>query len=75
MHLAFTQLLLIPCIGEQVDLLDFPPVCLPSDGQSFAGLDGKVAGKISPNPSLYLVWTSFVLIARRLGPDRSKLHL
>merc|ERR1719458_169074 len=29
---------------EQVNLLDFPPVCLPSTGQSFAGLDGKVAG-------------------------------
>ena len=51
MHLAFTQLLITPCIGEQVDLLDFPPVCLPSDGQSFAGLDGKVAGKIfQPKP-------------------------
>ena len=30
--------------GEQVNLLAFPPVCLPSQGQSFSGMDGVVAG-------------------------------
>ena len=35
----------MPFAGEQVDLLAFPPVCLPSLGQSFAGSDGIVAGE------------------------------
>ena len=61
------------CSGEQVNLLDFPPVCLPSLGQSFAGLDGKVAGQISSSWSLVLLL--FTLILHRLGLDRSKLHL
>ena len=30
--------------GEQVDLLTFPPVCLPSEGDNFDGSDGVVAG-------------------------------
>ena len=35
-------------LGERVDLLAFPPVCLPSQGQSFGGeLEGKVAGLLS----------------------------
>ena len=34
------------CLGEQVDLSAFPPVCLPALGQSFAGLDGVVAGEV-----------------------------
>ena len=31
-----------------MDLLAFPPVCLPLLGQSFGGLDGKVAGEVQP---------------------------
>ena len=30
--------------GEQVDLLTFSPVCLPSEGDNFEGSDGVVAG-------------------------------
>ena len=30
--------------GEQVDLLTFSPVCLPSEGDNFDGSDGVVAG-------------------------------
>ena len=34
--------------GERVDLLTFPPVCLPYHGQIFAGeLEGTVAGEFS----------------------------
>ena len=36
--------------GEQVDLSAFPPVCLPSLGQNFAGLDGMVAGEVHVPP-------------------------
>ena len=32
--------------GEQVDLFTFPPVCLPSQGQTFSGTDGVVAGEL-----------------------------
>ena len=32
------------CLVEQVDLFAFPPVCLPLQGQDFAGLEGIVAG-------------------------------
>ena len=32
--------------GEQVDLFTFPPVCLPSQGQTFSGSDGVVAGDL-----------------------------
>ena len=36
--------------GERVDLLSFPPVCLPSHGQSFSGeLEATVAGKFFKN--------------------------
>ena len=31
---------------EQVNLFDFPPVCLPLNGQSFGGMDGIVAGEV-----------------------------
>ena len=31
---------------EQVNLFDFPPVCLPFNGQSFGGMDGIVAGEV-----------------------------
>ena len=30
-----------------MDLLAFPPVCLPLLGQRFGGLDGKVAGDLA----------------------------
>ena len=30
--------------GEQVDLFNFPPVCLPAQGQNFGGSDGVIAG-------------------------------
>ena len=30
---------------EQVNLFDFPPVCLPFNGQNFDGMDGIVAGE------------------------------
>ena len=33
-----------------MDLFAFPPICLPSLGQSFDGLDGIVAGEISFMP-------------------------
>ena len=32
--------------GEQVDLFAFPPICLPSQGQTFSGSDGVVAGEL-----------------------------
>ena len=44
--------------GEQVDLLSFPPVCLPSLNQSFSGLDGIVAGEN------LLLWSTFVLVSQ-----------
>ena len=31
---------------EQVNLFDFPPVCLPFNGQNFDGMDGIVAGEV-----------------------------
>ena len=38
--------------GERVDLLTFPPACLPSHGQSFAGEpEGRVAGEFSSCPT------------------------
>ena len=37
--------LLLNMKGERVDLLAFPPVCLPSSGQGFGGeTEGKVSG-------------------------------
>ena len=51
------------CLGEQVDLSAFPPVCLPSLGQSFAGLDGIVAGEIHvPAYSIYCLSCSTGLL-------------
>ena len=55
-----------PFAGEQVDLLDFPPVCLPSLGQSFAGSDGIVAGE-----NHIQVETLLNCVLGRLGPDRN----
>ena len=59
----------MPFAGEQVDLLAFPPVCLPSLGQSFAGSDGIVAGE-----NHILVETLLNCVLGRLGPDRNWLH-
>ena len=56
----------VPFAGEQVDLLAFPPVCLPSLGQSFAGSDGIVAGENN-----ILVETLLDCVLGRLGPDRN----
>ena len=55
--------------GEQVDLFDFPPVCLPKLGQSFRRLVGTVAGE------LFLLF--LILITGRLGPGRGggNLHI
>ena len=55
-----------PFAGEQVDLLAFPPVCLPSLGQSFAGSDGIVAGE-----NHIIVETLLNCVLGRLGPDRN----
>ena len=44
--------------GEQVDLSAFPPVCLPALGQSFAGLDGVVAGEVHVLVVAYIVCLS-----------------
>ena len=56
----------VPFAGEQVDLLAFPPVCLPSLGQSFAGSDGIVAGE-----NHIQVETLLNCVLGRLGPDRN----
>ena len=56
----------MPFAGEQVDLLAFPPVCLPSHGQSFAGSDGIVAGE-----NHIQVETLLNCVLGRLGPDRN----
>ena len=61
------------CTGEQVDLLAFPPVCLPLHVQSFDGLDGIVAGGI--HAPAYLLSRFLDWCLTRLGPDRNKLHL
>ena len=55
--------------GEQMDLFDFPPVCLPKLGQSFRRLVGTVAGELC---LLFLI-----LITGRLGPGRGggNLHI
>ena len=56
-----------PFAGEQVDLLAFPPVCLPSLGQSFAGSDGIVAGE----ENHIQVETLLNCVLGRLGSDRN----
>ena len=58
-----------PFAGEQVDLLAFPPVCLPSLDQSFAGSDGIVAGE-----DHIQVETLLNCVLGRLGSDRKRLH-
>ena len=42
-----------------MDLLAFPPVCLPTLGQSFSGLDGIVAGEVHvPLSHPYLIFVA-----------------
>ena len=46
------ELILLKLEGERVDLLTFPPACLPSHGQSFGGeLEGTVAGEFANCPT------------------------
>ena len=55
-----------------MDLLVFPPVCLPLLGQSFGGLDGKVAGEITYFTCLIDSWAGWGLTETNFTSDALK---
>ena len=57
-----------------MDLADFPPVCLPSPGQSFEGSDGTIAGEnLTRSPASQVPQLTW-LYTRGSGNLTSPLH-
>ena len=61
--------------GEQVDLFTFPPVCLPSQGQTFSGSDGVVAGDLFVFLSKHLEYLGGSVNLSQGGDLRLRKHI